>query len=60
MKYEYKTETRFNFDNLEPLLNKEGQSSWELAWVQNLQGSSLKLYFKRAIREHTSTLGPGT
>ena len=56
MKYEYKTEVRFDFDNLEPLLNKEGQSSWELAWVQNLEGrSSIKLYFKRAIRDIEGT-----
>jgi len=52
MKYEYKTEVRFNFDNLEVLLNKEGQSSWELVWVQNLEGrSSIKLYFKRAVHD---------
>lgn len=50
MKYEYKTESGFSFDDLERRLNEEGRDSWELVSTIGWGTNSFTAIFKRTIK----------
>jgi hypothetical protein len=52
MKYEYKTESGFSFDDMERRLNEEGFDSWELVSTIGWGTKSFTAIFKRAIRNN--------
>jgi len=55
MKYEYKTESGFSFDDLDRRLNEEGFDSWELVSTIGWGTSSFTAIFKRVIRNNELT-----
>ena len=55
MKYEYKTESGFSFDDLERRLNEEGLDSWELVSTLAWGTKSFTAIFKRVIRNNELT-----
>lgn len=55
MKYEYKTESGFNFNDLEKRLNEEGFDSWELVSTIGWGTNSFTSIFKRVIRNNELT-----
>ena len=55
MKYEYKTESGFSFDDLDRRLNEEGLDSWELVSTIGWGTKSFTAIFKRVIRNNELT-----